>query len=73
MKKYILLIVMAVMVSCSDQLELYPETNLTEGNYYNTEEELSLAANDAYSNYVGSIMRMGYLICLENDSLIMYV
>ena len=48
MKKYILLIVMAVMVSCSDQLELYPETNLTEGNYYNTEEELSLAANDAY-------------------------
>ena len=39
---------MAVMVSCSDQLELYPETNLTEGNYYNTEEELSLAANDAY-------------------------
>ena len=26
---------MAVMVSCSDQLELYPETNLTEGNYYN--------------------------------------
>ena len=32
MKKYILLIVMAVMVSCSDQLELYPETNLTEGN-----------------------------------------
>ena len=48
MKNYILLIVMAVMVSCSDQLELYPETNLTEGNYYNTEDELLLAANDVY-------------------------
>ena len=44
MKKYILLIVMAVMVSCSDQLELYPETNLTEGSIIIQKKELSLAA-----------------------------
>ena len=48
MKKVYFLIIILFAVSCNDQLDLYPETNLTEGNYYNTEEELLLAANDAY-------------------------
>ena len=48
MKKVYFLIITLFAISCNDQLDLYPETNLTEGNYYNTEEELLLAANDAY-------------------------
>lgn len=48
MKKVYFLIITLFAISCNDQLDLYPETNLTEGNYYNTEEELLLVANDAY-------------------------
>lgn len=48
MNKYIILLFTFLSLACSDQLDLYPETNLTEGNYYNTEEELLLAANDVY-------------------------
>lgn len=35
-------------LGCSDNLNLYPETNLTQGTFYNSEEELLQASNDVY-------------------------
>ncbi len=38
-----------VMVSCSEkELDLYPETSLTEGIFYTNQTQLEQAANDAY-------------------------
>lgn len=36
-------------LSCSeDELDLYPKTEITEGNFYQTENQLILAVNDVY-------------------------
>ena len=37
------------MIACSDEkLDLYPKTEITEGNFYQTEDQLILAVNDVY-------------------------
>lgn len=49
MKKTIYLIIFLTTISCSsDFLELYPETTLNEGNFYNSEMEFILLANGCY-------------------------
>ncbi|RZF58303.1 RagB/SusD family nutrient uptake outer membrane protein [Sphingobacterium corticibacterium] len=44
-----LLVVSVCLSACnSDKLELYPETNLTDGNFYTSEADLTAATNDIY-------------------------
>lgn len=37
-----------ILIGCSDDLDLYPETQLTQGNFYNSEAEMIQASNDVY-------------------------
>src|SRR5690554_1456561 len=49
--KYFLFIFTLGCFSCSEEeLDLYPKTRITEGNFYQNEEQLVLAANDIYRN-----------------------
>jgi len=49
MKRYIIIIWLVVLGSCSDGfLEIYPETTLNEGNFYQSQEEFILLANGCY-------------------------
>ena len=43
------LVLLLSLLSCKEeQLDLYPKTSLTEGNFYKTETQLIQAVNDAY-------------------------
>jgi hypothetical protein len=44
---YIFLVILC-LAGCNDKLDLYPETQLTEGLFYNTEVEMIQASNDVY-------------------------
>lgn len=47
--KYILILAFCVLCGCSDSfLELYPESTLNEGNFYQSETEFILLANGCY-------------------------
>lgn len=49
MKKYIIIILISALCSCSgDFLEIFPETTLNEGNFYKSQEEFILLANGCY-------------------------
>ncbi|MCC5939474.1 MAG: RagB/SusD family nutrient uptake outer membrane protein [Lunatimonas sp.] len=49
MKRFIIIIWLVVLSSCSDGfLEIYPETTLNEGNFYKSQEEFILLANGCY-------------------------
>tara|TARA_R110002124_G_scaffold287323_6_gene472831 strand:- start:1454 stop:2932 length:1479 start_codon:yes stop_codon:yes gene_type:complete len=49
MKKLLYILVFLGMSSCSeDFLEIFPETTLNEGNFYQTQEEFILLANGCY-------------------------
>lgn len=49
MKKLLYILVLLGMSACSeDFLEIYPETTLNEGNFYQTQEEFILLANGCY-------------------------
>ena len=49
MKNIIFLFIIFIISACSNSfLELYPETSLSEGTFYNTEEEMILLANGCY-------------------------
>lgn len=44
-----LFLITGLLVSCdADRLDRYPETNLTSGNFYTSEQDLVLASNDIY-------------------------
>ena len=46
---YILSFLVLGFYSCNeDELDLYPKTQITEGNFYQNEEQLVLAVNDIY-------------------------
>lgn len=48
-KQILTYILLLSAFSCSeDELNLYPKTEITEGNFYQTEGQLILAVNDAY-------------------------
>ncbi|MEX0882956.1 MAG: RagB/SusD family nutrient uptake outer membrane protein, partial [Cyclobacteriaceae bacterium] len=48
-KKYFLFVLIMGSFSCSeDLLDLYPKTQITEGNFYQDEEQLILAVDDIY-------------------------
>lgn len=48
-KKHFLFVLIWGTFSCSEEvLDLYPKTQITEGNFYQNEEQLILAANDIY-------------------------
>ena len=47
--KFIIYILLLSIYSCSEEeLNLYPKTAITEGNFYNTEDQFILAVNDVY-------------------------
>nr|MBI1230893.1 RagB/SusD family nutrient uptake outer membrane protein [Cytophagales bacterium] len=49
MKKYIIVLLISLICSCSgDFLEIFPETTLNEGNFYKSQEEFILLANGCY-------------------------
>jgi len=49
MKKLLYIVFLFVISSCShDFLEIYPDTTLSEGNFYQTQEEFILLANGCY-------------------------
>lgn len=46
---YILIVVILGAFSCNEgELDLYPKTQITEGNFYENEEQLILSVNDIY-------------------------
>ena len=45
---YLFLLLIPVCTGCESVLDLYPETVMTQGVYYNSEAEFILAANDIY-------------------------
>ncbi|MVZ64233.1 RagB/SusD family nutrient uptake outer membrane protein [Sphingobacterium sp. DK4209] len=45
---YAHILLLSLWGCASDKLDLYPETNLTAGNFYTSENDLTLAANDVY-------------------------
>lgn len=48
-KQILIYILLLSTFSCSeDALDLYPKTEITEGNFYQTEDQLILAVNDVY-------------------------
>lgn len=48
MRKIISLFCVSAMIGCGNDLDLYPETQLTQGNFYNSEAEMIQASNDVY-------------------------
>lgn len=47
-KFFLLLFILKVFTGCESYLDLYPETQLTQGVYYNNETEFIRAADDVY-------------------------
>ncbi|MHB1178223.1 MAG: RagB/SusD family nutrient uptake outer membrane protein, partial [Daejeonella sp.] len=48
-KQIAIALLLLLSVACSkDQLDLYPKTSLTEGNFYKTETQLIQTVNDVY-------------------------
>lgn len=70
MKKIIncfLYILLLGTISCSeDELDLYPKTQITEGNFYETEDQLILAVNDIYRQ-LGRIYNAGGMADLYGE------
>lgn len=47
--RFIIAVISLAVISCSDKdLDLYPETSLTEGVFYTNQSQLEQAVNDAY-------------------------
>ncbi|MEQ9443230.1 MAG: RagB/SusD family nutrient uptake outer membrane protein [Cyclobacteriaceae bacterium] len=55
------------LFACSDEeLDLYPKTEITEGNFYQTEDQLILAVNDVYRQ-MGNIYDAGGIADLYGE------
>ena len=64
---YFIALLFFLLISCSeDQLNLSPLTNLSEGNFYNTESELQQAVDDVYRQ-LGLLYNGGSLVDLYGE------
>lgn len=66
-KNYFLYIFLLGTISCSqEELDLYPKTQITEGNFYQNEDQLILAVNDIYRQ-LGRIYNAGGIADLYGE------
>ncbi|MEG3656795.1 RagB/SusD family nutrient uptake outer membrane protein [Arenibacter palladensis] len=52
--KFLLIASIAILFGCSDNLDLYPTTQFTQGSFYQNEEQMEQAVNEIY-HQLGSI------------------
>ena len=74
MKNIIKLFVLAsfCFASCEKNIDLYPQSNITTENFYNTTADIQIALNGCYNSLRAPLLEEWKLTELRSDNTIMY-